>query len=69
MCVPHLPKIRCIIILTGSDGLLDRMRAKVVSSTDFMTKPIVADKILETLKKYLPSHLSNSIPIESLQES
>ncbi len=59
-----------IIILTGSDGLLDRMRAKVVGSTDFMTKPIVADKILETLKKYLPSHLSNSIPeIESLQET
>lgn len=51
-----------IIILTGSDGLLDRMRAKVVGSTDFMTKPIVADKILETLQKYLPSHLSHSIP-------
>jgi two-component system, chemotaxis family, response regulator PixG len=48
-----------IIILTGSDGLLDRMRAKVVGSTDFLIKPIVADKILETLQKYLPSHLSH----------
>ncbi|BAZ17592.1 two-component response regulator [Calothrix sp. NIES-4071] len=59
-----------IIILTGSDGLLDRMRAKVVGSTDFLSKPIVADKILEALRKYLPSHLSHSIPeIESLQET
>jgi two-component system, chemotaxis family, response regulator PixG len=58
-----------IIILTGSDGLLDRMRAKVVGSTDFLTKPIVTDKILEILKKYLPSHLSSSLPeIVSLQD-
>ncbi|MBF2063782.1 MAG: response regulator [Calothrix sp. C42_A2020_038] len=44
-----------IIILTGSDALFDRMRAKVVGSTDFVTKPIVTDKILEILQKYLPS--------------
>ena len=44
-----------IIILTGSDGLLDRVRAKVVGSTDFLTKPVVADKVMAIVRKYLPT--------------
>lgn len=42
-----------VIILTGSDGLFDRVRAKVVGSTDFITKPIVADKVLGVIRKYI----------------
>ncbi|MEH2229286.1 response regulator [Nostoc sp.] len=44
-----------IIILTGSDGLLDRVRAKVVGSTDFLTKPVMADKVMSIIRKYLPT--------------
>ncbi|MEH2175367.1 response regulator [Nostoc sp.] len=44
-----------IIILTGSDGLLDRVRAKVVGSTDFLTKPVVTDKVMSIIRKYLPT--------------
>ncbi|MCC5624712.1 response regulator [Nostoc sp. CHAB 5715] len=44
-----------VIILTGSDGLLDRVRAKVVGSTDFITKPVVADKVMSIVRKYLPA--------------
>ncbi|MBW4425808.1 MAG: response regulator [Nostoc desertorum CM1-VF14] len=44
-----------IIILTGSDGLIDRVRAKVVGSTDFLTKPVVADKVMGIVRKYLPT--------------
>ncbi|MFN6460230.1 MAG: response regulator [Nostoc sp. DedVER02] len=50
-----------VIILTGSDGLLDRVRAKVVGSTDFITKPVVPDKVISILRKYLPT---SSVPIE-----
>lgn len=42
-----------VIILTGSDGLFDRVRAKVVGSTDFITKPVVADKVLGIIRKYI----------------
>ncbi|GAX40766.1 response regulator receiver protein [Tolypothrix sp. NIES-4075] len=42
-----------VIILTGNDGLLDRVRAKVVGSTDFVTKPVVADKVMAVVRKYL----------------
>jgi len=44
-----------VIILTGSDGLLDRVRAKVVGSTDFITKPVVPDKVMSIICKYLPA--------------
>ncbi len=42
-----------VIILTGSDGLVDRVRAKVVGATDFMSKPIVAEKVLGMVRKYI----------------
>ena len=42
-----------VIILTGSDGLFDRVRAKVVGSTDFITKPVVAEKVMGVIRKYL----------------
>ena len=42
-----------IIILTGNDGLVDRVRAKVVGSTDFISKPIVADRVMNVVRKHL----------------
>ncbi|MBW4672168.1 MAG: response regulator [Cyanomargarita calcarea GSE-NOS-MK-12-04C] len=42
-----------IIILTGSEALFDRVRAKVVGSTDFITKPVVADKVMAVVQKHL----------------
>jgi two-component system, chemotaxis family, response regulator PixG len=43
-----------IIILTNSDGIIDRVRAKMVNSTAFINKPIEPDKIFSTLFRYLP---------------
>ena len=42
-----------VIILTGSDGLFDRVRAKVFGSTDFITKPVAHDKVMGVIRKYL----------------
>lgn len=44
-----------IIILTGSDGIVDRVRAKMVGATGFMSKPIEANKVLAVAKKYTSS--------------
>ncbi|HEY9851494.1 MAG TPA: response regulator [Leptolyngbyaceae cyanobacterium] len=52
-----------VIILTGNDGLVDRVRAKLVGATDFLSKPIVDQKVLATLFKHLnnsPSLAENS---------
>jgi chemotaxis family two-component system response regulator PixG len=43
-----------VIILTGKDGIVDRMRAKMVGATDFINKPVEKQKLLEVLKKYCP---------------
>ncbi|WP_069791418.1 response regulator [Cyanobacterium sp. IPPAS B-1200] len=42
-----------IVILTGNDGLVDRVRAKMVGSSDFIGKPVDRALVLETIKKHL----------------
>ncbi|MBN4002799.1 response regulator [Nostoc sp. LPT] len=42
-----------VVILTGKDGIVDRMRAKLVGATDFLGKPVEQDKVLNVLHKYL----------------
>ncbi len=45
----HIP----VIILTGKDGLIDRMRSKMVGATGFLGKPVEAEAVLKMLEKYL----------------
>jgi two-component system, chemotaxis family, response regulator PixG len=45
----HIP----VIILTGKDGLVDRMRSKMVGATGFLGKPVDAESVLKMLNKYL----------------
>jgi two-component system, chemotaxis family, response regulator PixG len=52
-----------IVILTGNDGIIDRVRAKMVGSTDFLGKPVDAERVLATLKKYLPTPSSLDSPV------
>jgi chemotaxis family two-component system response regulator PixG len=42
-----------IVILTGHDGVVDRVRAKLAGSTDFISKPPEEEKVLQILQKYL----------------
>ncbi len=42
-----------VVIVTGNDGIVDRVRAKVAGSTDFLVKPIEAERVLAILQKYL----------------
>jgi chemotaxis family two-component system response regulator PixG len=43
-----------VIILTSNDGIVDRVRAKMVGSSGFLAKPIEQEKVVTTLQKYLP---------------
>ena len=42
-----------IIILTGNDGIIDRVRAKMVGSSDFLSKPIDPESVLTVVQKHL----------------
>lgn len=42
-----------IVILTGNDGIVDRVRAKMVGASDFISKPIKPETLLDTIHKHL----------------
>lgn len=42
-----------IIILSGNDGMVDRVRARLVGATDFVAKPFDANQLLTITRKYL----------------
>ncbi len=45
----HIP----IVILTGNDGLIDRVRTKFVGANGFLGKPIQASAVTKMIDKYL----------------
>ncbi|MBE9125837.1 MULTISPECIES: response regulator [unclassified Coleofasciculus] len=54
----QLRKLSCfrqtpIVILTGKDGAADRIHAKFVGASDFLSKPLDARKLLDVLRKHL----------------
>jgi two-component system, chemotaxis family, response regulator PixG len=42
-----------IVILTGKDGIIDRVRAKMAGANDFLGKPVDPQMILDILSRYL----------------
>ena len=42
-----------IVMLTGNDGIVDRVRAKLVGADDFVAKPIESEVIIKTIKKFV----------------
>lgn len=55
--IRRIPRLRetPIIIVTGSDGLVDRVRAKLVGATDFLSKPLSSKRLQQALQ-YLPGN-------------
>lgn len=53
-----------IVILTSKNALIDRVKAKVVGATTFITKPPEKKEILAILDKYLSSNILKSQQVE-----
>lgn len=54
----QLRKVSCfrntpIVILSGNDGIVDQVRARLVGATDFLSKPIDAERVFSTINKHL----------------
>ena len=49
-----------VIILTGNDGIVDRIRAKMVGATDFLSKPIDAVKVTAIAHRYIQDAAAQS---------
>ena len=44
-----------IIMLSGKDGLFDKMRGKLAGSSEYMTKPFDSAELVQVVKRYLES--------------
>ena len=42
-----------VVMLSGKDGLFDKVRGKLAGCNDYVTKPFDPDNLLKTIKKYL----------------
>ncbi|NET48410.1 MAG: response regulator, partial [Merismopedia sp. SIO2A8] len=42
-----------IVIVSGNDGMVDRVRARLVGATGFLSKPFRPQEVLETAGQYL----------------
>jgi twitching motility two-component system response regulator PilG len=42
-----------IIMLSGKDGIFDKMRGKLAGSSDYITKPFDSADLVQTVKRYL----------------
>ncbi|MGK7952224.1 MAG: response regulator [Xenococcaceae cyanobacterium] len=42
-----------IVILTGQDGIIDRVRAKIVGASDFIAKPVNRERVQSILFRYV----------------
>lgn len=45
-----------VIMLSGKDGLFDKVRGKLAGCNDYVTKPFDPDSLLKTIKKYVSSN-------------
>ncbi len=52
-----------IIMLTGKDGFIDRVRANMVGATDYLAKPFSAEELVMLLEQYLLSESNRAVKI------
>lgn len=48
-----------IVILTGNDGIVDQVRARLVGASDFLNKPVDAGRVLSVISKHLSQGATN----------
>jgi two-component system, chemotaxis family, response regulator PixG len=51
-----------IVILTGNDGVVDRVRAKLTGASEFLSKPPDAARVLQTIEKHLGTPEPHTAP-------
>ncbi|MBV8821798.1 MAG: response regulator [Ktedonobacteraceae bacterium] len=52
-----------IIMLSGKDGLFDKMRGKLSGSTEYLTKPFDSAELIQTVKKHL-ANWPERVPVQ-----
>ncbi len=56
-----------IVMLTGKDGFIDRVKARTVEATDYLTKPFGAHELVTIVEKYVGATLAPHPRTDSMQ--
>ncbi len=54
-----------VVILTSSDGLFDQVRSKVFGATEFITKPIIPNQVIEMVNKHIFTKTASKVNHQS----
>ena len=57
-----------IVMLTGKDGFIDRVKARMVGSTDYLTKPFGETELTVLIEKYIGQKPAGSSPVLSVAD-
>jgi twitching motility two-component system response regulator PilG len=55
-----------IVMLTGKEGFIDRVKARMVGATDYLTKPFSDKELLMLVEKYVGKGSPNTTPIDMI---
>lgn len=58
-----------IVMLTGIDGFIDRVKARMVGATDYFTKPFGESELLMLVEKYVGPGYPEHLPSERLLDA
>jgi twitching motility two-component system response regulator PilG len=58
-----------IVMLTGRDGFIDRVRAQMVGATDYLAKPFGEEELVTIVEKYVGQGLVGPVVPQDLEES
>ncbi len=53
-----------IVMLTGRDGLLDRLQARMLGVTEYLTKPFDPERLLQVVQKMAQDRPQQGVPLE-----
>lgn len=56
-----------VIFLTSNSGIIDRIRAKIAGSSDFLKKTVDADELVQKISEHLPESRTKPFPEQAFE--
>lgn len=57
-----------VVMLSGKDGMFDKMKGKLAGAADYVTKPFDSKKLVATVAKYSASRTETAVPAAVARE-
>ena len=55
MSIWHRTKSIPVVMLSGNDGFVDKVRGKIAGASDYLSKPFNATAVVEVIRRHIKS--------------